>query len=466
MKCCGNSLIMKKFYVVFTVLLSIVSIHANTINIGCPTAGTGGSITICETNSSTIFLADLIEGENLGGIWVRMKGSGGVFNATFGWFTPAIGTTTSIFRYRIIGVAPCVDDLSFATINISQQPNAGLDGSTSICESSTVPINLFGLLTGEQTGGTWTRTSGTSGLFNAALGTFTPSQGSTTSTFQYTILGSAPCPNDTSIASVIINQQPNAGITGSTTICDNSILTIGLIFYLTGEQAGGTWTRLSGSGGIFNAIAGTYTPAPGATSSVFEYRIAGVPPCVDDFSIVPVNIYQQPDAGIDGCISVSDETPFIIDLYSLITGEQVGGTWTRTSGSGGTFDSLSATYVPAVGATTSTFEYSIIGTPPCADDNSVATIVINGPPCGTLSSVNFQGDTIEYFPNPISDVLNLKFPQTIKNIQILNVLGQKVFSSDYNDKVFQIDLSNLSSGPYIVKAMVANTIRTFKILKN
>lgn len=225
MKKCANALIMKKIYIVFTVLLSIVSIHANTTTIGCPTAGTDGSITICETNSSPIFLADLIVGEDIGGIWVRMTGSGGFFDATFGWFTPAVGTTTSTFRYLIIGVAPCIDDLSIATINVNQQPNAGIDGSVSICESSTAPISLIGLLTGQQTGGTWTRTSGTAGLFNAALGTFTPSQGSTTSTFRYTITGISPCPNDTSTATVNINTQPNAGITGSTTICDNSILT-------------------------------------------------------------------------------------------------------------------------------------------------------------------------------------------------------------------------------------------------
>jgi hypothetical protein len=353
-----------------------------------------------------------------------------------------------------------------ASCSASPCPNAGTDGGITICETDTTTINLFSLITGEDLGGVWTRTSGTGGTFNSALGTYTAAFGSTTSTFAYTILGSNPCPNDTSIATVILNLQPNAGIDGSTTICDSSFTTIDLFSLITGEQAGGTWTRIIGTGGIFDAIAGTYIPALDATNSIFEYRIMGVSPCVDDFSIATITINQQPEAGIDGCISVSDESPFIIDLYSLITGEQVGGTWTRTSGAGGTFNALAATYVPAVGATTSTFEYSFIGTIPCTDDTSVATIVINGPPCGTLSSVDFQEETIEYFPNPISDVLNLKFSQAIKNIQIVNVLGQEVFSSDYNEKDLQINLSHLNSGTYIVKAMVTDSVRTFKIVKN
>ncbi len=380
MKSYSNSLIMKKIYFAFTVLLSIVSIHAKTTIIGCPTAGTDGSITICETNSSSIFLADIIVGENFGGTWIRTSGIGGVFDGLTGTYIVAPGSTTSTFMYTVSGAFPCLDDSSTVTINVNQQPNAGIPGSITICDSSFTTIDLFSLLTGEQTGG--------------------------------------------------------------------------------------TWTRIIGAGGIFDAIAGTYIPTSGATISIFECRIAGVAPCVDDFSMVTININQQPDAGIDGCISVSDETPFIIDLYSLITGEQVGGIWTRTSGSGGTFDALAATYVPAIGATTSTFTYSTIGTPPCVDDNSVATIVINGPPCGTLSSTNFDSNLFEYYPNPINDVLNLKFAKAIKNVQIVNVLGQEVFNSDYNENDLQINLSHLISGTYIVTAMVTTTIRTFKIVKN
>ena len=432
----------------------------------CPNAGSDGGITICETDTTTINLFSLITGEDLGGVWTRTSGTGGTFNSAAGVFTPNIGATTSTFSYTVLGSNPCPNDTSIATININLQPNAGIDGSITICDSSFTTIDLFSLITGEQAGGTWTRLSGSGGIFNAIAGTYIPAPGATNSVFEYRIAGVAPCVDDTSIATVNVNQQPNAGIDGSTTICDSSFTTIDLFSLITGEQAGGTWTRIIGAGGIFDAIAGTYTPAPDATNSIFEYRIMGVSPCVDDFSIATITINQQPEAGIDGCISVSDDSPFIIDLYSLITGEQVGGTWTRTSGTGGTFDALAATYVPAVGATTSTFEYLTLGTPPCIDDTSVATIVINGPPCGTLSSVDFQEDTIEYFPNPISDVLNLKFSQAIKNIQIFNVLGQEVFDNDYNETGLQINLAHLCRGTYLVKAYTTDAIKTFKIVKN
>jgi hypothetical protein len=517
-----------------------------TININLqPNAGIDGSTTICDSSFATIDLFSLITDEQAGGTWTRLSGSGGIFNAIAGTYIPAPGATNSVFEYRIAGVAPCVDDTSIATINVNQQPNAGIDGSTTICDSNVATIDLFSSITGEQPGGTWTRVTGSGGIFDAIAGTYILAPGATNSVFEYRIAGVAPCDDDTSIATINVNQQPDAGTDGSTTICDSNVATIDLFSLITGEQPGGTWTRVTGSGGIFDAIAGTYTPASGVSTSVFEYRIIGVLPCVDDFSIATININPQPDAGIDGCISVSDDSAFIIDLYSLITGEQVGGTWTRTSGSGGTFDSLAATYIPAIGATTSTFSYTISGVAPCLDDSSIATIGINeqlgqavtlfcdlanstpnsfafdwnnigqtsfnfsysidgGPTitgntivsnyqifgvtpgqsvtftvqpvgnlcystttvnCDLLSAVDFESDTVKYYPNPFNDVLNLSFSQSIESIQIFNILGQQVFDTNHRAKDFQINLSHLSSGTYLVKAISNDSTKIFKVVK-
>ena len=258
---------------------------------------------------------------------------------------------------------------------MTPQPNAGTDGSLPVCESSTAVINLFGLITGEQSGGTWIRISGTGGTFNAAAGTFIAA-GASTSTFSYTISGVAPCVSDSSIATVNVSQQPEAGLNGSVTVCETSLGTINLFGLITAEQSGGTWTRTSGSGGVFNAVAGIFTPALGATTSTFTYTIAAVSPCVNDSAIATVNINAQPDAGDDGQVTVCALDMQPINLYNLITGEQSGGTWTRTSGSGGTFSAAAGTFTLAPGAVNSTFTYIISGSAPCIDDASIATVII------------------------------------------------------------------------------------------
>lgn len=440
-----------------------------------PNAGMDSNTTICDSSFSTINLFSLIVGEQSGGVWTRTSGFGGTFNAAAGTFTPAPGLTTSTFEYTLTGSASCNNDSSMATIFVNAQPYAGTDGNTSICESSST-INLFNLITGEQAGGVWTRTTGTGGTFNAVAGTFTPTVGSTTSTFIYTITGTTPCVNDLSVATinintiptgisisgttttcagvavnltatgtpgtvitltdtqgnpntfvigasgtaiisvtptisttysitsasngacsipvagqsatVNINQQPNAGIDGNTTICESSSATIDLFSLITGEQAGGTWVRVVGTGGTFNAAAGTFTPSLPLSTSIFSYTLTGVSPCMDDTSLAIINITPQPIAGYDGQTSVSEADTTPIDLFSLITGEQAGGVWTQTSGTGGTFNAASGTYTAAIGATTSTFDYIMIGTAPCVNDSSTATINIDAVPVGVPSANN------------------------------------------------------------------------------
>ncbi|HLP63146.1 MAG TPA: hypothetical protein VK161_01460, partial [Flavobacterium sp.] len=46
---------------------------------------------------------------------------------------------------------------------VNQYPIAGLDGAITVCETSTTAIDLFSLITGEQSGGVWTQNSGSGG---------------------------------------------------------------------------------------------------------------------------------------------------------------------------------------------------------------------------------------------------------------------------------------------------------------
>ncbi|HSK12956.1 MAG TPA: hypothetical protein VK907_07050, partial [Phnomibacter sp.] len=339
-------------------------------------AGADGNTSVCDNSTNSIDLFSLITGEQGGGTWARTTGTGGTFSAANGTFTPAPGATTSTFTYTVTGTAPCPNDESVATVNITPQANAGTGSNTTTCAGSNSVINLYDLLTGEQPGGTWTRQSGTGGIFDAIAGTFTVTANATTSTFRYTVTGVSPCPNDQEDVTVNVTSAPTAGTGGSTTVCDNSVTAIDLFSLLTGEDPGGTWTRQSGTGGSFNDAAGTFTPAAGATTSVFRYTIGGTGGCPTDQEDVTVNIVAQANAGQDGSTSVCDNSTSPINLFSLITGEQGGGTWTRTTGTGGTFDAGTGTFTPAPGATTSTFTYTVTGTAPCPNDESVATVNI------------------------------------------------------------------------------------------
>lgn len=84
---------------------------------------------------------------------------------------------------------------------------------------------------------------------------------------------------------------------------------------------------------------------------------------------------------------------------------------------------------------------------------------------GTASVNNNELLGFSMFPNPASDRLNISAKETIQNADIFNVLGKKVMSVDVNDTKTSINISNLSSGIYLVKYNVGNTTGTAKFIK-
>ncbi|HLP63601.1 choice-of-anchor L domain-containing protein, partial [Flavobacterium sp.] len=65
-------------------------------------------------------------------------------------------------RMEEVGNPTAFDSVFFQLI-VNQYPIAGLDGAITVCETSTTAIDLFSLITGEQSGGVWTQNSGSGG---------------------------------------------------------------------------------------------------------------------------------------------------------------------------------------------------------------------------------------------------------------------------------------------------------------
>ena len=83
-----------------------------------------------------------------------------------------------------------------------------------------------------------------------------------------------------------------------------------------------------------------------------------------------------------------------------------------------------------------------------------------------LANENFNVLNLKFSPNPVNDFLNIQSQEIIKNISILNVLGQEVYSQKFNDLDIKIDLSGLISGNYIMKIETDNKQMISKIIKN
>ncbi len=99
------------------------------------------------------------------------------------------------------------------------------------------------------------------------------------------------------------------------------------------------------------------------------------------FTSFTLIVNSAANAGSDGNFTICDTAATELNLFDLIIGEQPGGIWTRTSGTGGIFNASTATFMPTVGATISSFIYTIPATSVCGGDTSNVTIIINN--CST-----------------------------------------------------------------------------------
>ena len=72
-----------------------------------------------------------------------------------------------------------------------------------------------------------------------------------------------------------------------------------------------------------------------------------------------------------------------------------------------------------------------------------------------------------FYPNPVSNLLNIKNPngEAIQSLKITNVIGKTVYSEINPKSPTAIDVSNLSSGLYVISVDTGDRIQQFKFCK-
>lgn len=196
----------------------------------------------------------------------------------------------------------------------------------------------------------------------------------------------------TSSATVVVNSIPNIlGTIPTTVICNGETTNIVLMASLPSTTF--IWNVISNNvigatSGSGNIIEQSLFLANPASNGYVTYIVTPFNNGCSGSSVsIDVVILPTPNTGVSGEIFVSESSTSQIDLFSIITGEQPGGDWTRTSGTGGTFDAITGTFTPEVGATDSTFDYEMINGNGCYN-YSTATINIDIVPIGSSNTTN------------------------------------------------------------------------------
>ncbi len=92
-----------------------------------------------------------------------------------------------------------------------------------------------------------------------------------------------------------------------------------------------------------------------------------------------------------------------------------------------------------------------------------ATISDTNPNCA-LSVDEFDGNSVNVFPNPFSDMITIVSAVQDYKVQLFDVLGKQLTVEETMDGT--IDTVHLSSGLYVLKVVSETSGRTFKLIKN
>ena len=357
-----------------------------------PNPGNDNTLSVCNDGQSTIIdLVTALGPHDLNGDWTDDDGSGvNLSNPSYVDFD-GIAPGNYDFTYTILQNGTCPQVEATITVNVSSGPNAGTNGSESICQGSTQLIDLYLYLGIYDSGGSWTQISGNTVSITDPHSVSFAGQPQGSYNFQYSV--SSGCGTDIAIVTILINPAQGAGDGYNLTICQNS--TINLYDSLNNYLLGGYWID-ENNNLVVNAVSVVLNESKTYT---FKYIFVGSSGCPNDTSIATIVSISGVNAGTNGSFILCQGAQGTVNLFSYIgQGYTSGGSWWNVN-NGIVTSSPSTVDFSASSVGLDTFMYIISGN--CGIDTSFVFVnIATSPSAGLDYSISAcQNSTIDLFVN-------------------------------------------------------------------
>ena len=272
---------------------------------------------LCNSGFLTVdafdFLVDTILIDD-GFIWEEVIPTGGAFNPLTGVFDPTgLAAGDYVLRFLAIGGGLCDNDTSLHTITVYDQPSAGADGDGDICNEPGLFFDLNTLLSGHDGGGAWSEITATGGAFDEATGVLTVGGGIAAGdyTFEYKVIGTAPCIDDVSSFTITVLPEPAVDAGPDQLICIGDETTV----TASGDPATYTWTP----GGIFNGVPFT----PGLLTLTYTVLATDANGCINtddlEITVYPLPVISFTASDLEGCTPFNVNFSIVSDIEILTT---------------------------------------------------------------------------------------------------------------------------------------------------
>jgi gliding motility-associated-like protein len=354
-----------------------------------PESGTvNASEEFCEGSAPASYdLFTLLTGADVTGTWFS-----GIDNLGASVINPTDLSTlipgTYNFTYDVDAIGSCDDELVTVSIIINPLPNTGIPTSETYCENDLAansPLDLFGQLSGEDSGGTWTddNTSGALNISDVDLTLLTIGSYN----FTYAITDSNGCTNSSTV-NITVEDAPESGtVNAPEEFCEGSApASYDLFTLLTGADVTGTW--FSGTDNLGASVINPTdlsTLIPGTYN--FTYDVVAIGSCDDELVTVSIIINPLPNTGIPTSETYCENdlaanSP--LDLFGQLSGEDSGGTWTDDDTSGAL--NISDVDLTLLTIGSYNFTYTITDSNGCTNSSTVNITVEDAPESGTANA--------------------------------------------------------------------------------
>lgn len=107
----------------------------------------------------------------------------------------------------------------------------------------------------------------------------------------------------------------------------------------------------------------------------------------------------------------------------------------------------------------STYYAVIIGANGCASEPTAIDIVVK------LGLNDFDLSKLRYYPNPVNDVLTVRYSEVITKVEVFDLNGRLVITRAFDKPEVQLDLSALSAGTYMLNIHAKDNSQFVKVVK-
>ncbi|MEL0455117.1 gliding motility-associated C-terminal domain-containing protein [Flavobacteriaceae bacterium SZ-1-7] len=349
-----------------------------------PESGTANApVEFCEGAAPSSYdLFDLLTGEDQAGTWID-DDSTGVLSGNIADLS-SLAPNTYNFTYDVTAIGSCDDVNVTVNVIINPIPNTGTPTPAIFCENDLAtnsPLDLFGQLSGEDAGGTWSDDNSTGTLTGSDVDLTILGIGSYN--FTYTITDANGCTNS-SIVVISVEDAPESGTANAPVeFCEGAAPSnYDLFDLLTGEDQSGTWIDDDATGVLTGNIVDLSSLVPNTYN--FTYDVTAIGSCDDVNVTVSVTINPLPNTGTPTNATFCENDLVAnspLDLFTQLLGEDAGGTWSDDSSSNALTGSNVDLTLLSIGSYN--FTYTITDANGCTNSSTVTIIVVDAPESGT-----------------------------------------------------------------------------------